>query len=123
MSAVPGGELELWFGDERGYNATRGVLQSQRIVLWFGDERGYNATHPFTFNSARRCGLVMKEDITQPASRGSLHSRCCGLVMKEDITQQSWPTPTKMNSCGLVMKEDITQLHEIVVGGLKVVVW
>ena len=35
----------LWFGDERGYNATtiEGVIIT--IPLWFGDERGYNATN------------------------------------------------------------------------------
>ena len=35
-----------------------------------------------------RCGLVMKEDITQ--LHGDYHGKpvSCGLVMKEDITQQ-----------------------------------
>ena len=34
----------LWFGDERGYNATSIVSDVQFRALWFGDERGYNAT-------------------------------------------------------------------------------
>ena len=57
-------------------------------MLWFGDERGYNAT---AFASARRmegCGLVMKEDITQLASNSGVGNSSCGLVMKEDITQR-----------------------------------
>ena len=33
--------------------------------LWFGDERGYNATTEEAVCSEGRCGLVMKEDITQ----------------------------------------------------------
>ena len=56
----------LWFGDERGYNAT--VSEWSRVVqwLWFGDERGYNATQETIEGSMPGCGLVMKEDITQP---------------------------------------------------------
>ena len=34
-------------------------------VLWFGDERGYNATFPETLSCLKSCGLVMKEDIAQ----------------------------------------------------------
>ena len=33
--------------------------------LWFGDERGYNATVWWTSSALTSCGLVMKEDITQ----------------------------------------------------------
>ena len=33
--------------------------------LWFGDERGYNATEDVVSTSELSCGLVMKEDITQ----------------------------------------------------------
>ena len=35
---------ELWFGDERGYNATITNSRREIVRLWFGDERGYNAT-------------------------------------------------------------------------------
>ena len=35
---------ELWFGDERGYNATNFCEYMRDATLWFGDERGYNAT-------------------------------------------------------------------------------
>ena len=35
---------QLWFGDERGYNATVFKLLIKTSKLWFGDERGYNAT-------------------------------------------------------------------------------
>ena len=34
-----------------------------------------------------RCGLVMKEDITQLGNPNEVNSSGCGLVMKEDITQ------------------------------------
>ena len=55
----------LWFGDERGYNATLHLMPSIARLLWFGDERGYNATgHPVP-QERKGCGLVMKEDITQ----------------------------------------------------------
>ena len=56
----------LWFGDERGYNATSTDSAANRLRLWFGDERGYNATRGITVASTICCGLVMKEDITQP---------------------------------------------------------
>ena len=56
---------ELWFGDERGYNATIGQMQDIKHMLWFGDERGYNATLERGITVAKSCGLVMKEDITQ----------------------------------------------------------
>ena len=36
--------VELWFGDERGYNATLQRELAPEVKLWFGDERGYNAT-------------------------------------------------------------------------------
>ena len=35
-------------------------------MLWFGDERGYNATVAEAPPLLTGCGLVMKEDITQP---------------------------------------------------------
>ena len=38
-------------------------------LLWFGDERGYNATRVGGFVRIQGCGLVMKEDITQLAQR------------------------------------------------------
>ena len=34
-------------------------------MLWFGDERGYNATTYSIKEEKEGCGLVMKEDITQ----------------------------------------------------------
>ena len=79
----------LWFGDERGYNATHNYVASSQFELWFGDERGYNATIMLSMVMKSSCGLVMKEDITQRvgSSRGFVMS--CGLVMKEDITQRS----------------------------------
>ena len=58
----------LWFGDERGYNATAFDGQVASWGLWFGDERGYNATARTRETEANGCGLVMKEDITQLAS-------------------------------------------------------
>ena len=57
--------VTLWFGDERGYNATAIVIFSLPHQLWFGDERGYNATGLLPTNPYACCGLVMKEDITQ----------------------------------------------------------
>ena len=59
--------LQLWFGDERGYNATHEDVNHIEHGLWFGDERGYNATFPVGDAGALGCGLVMKEDITQQA--------------------------------------------------------
>ena len=56
--------------------------------LWFGDERGYNATHSSARKYSFSCGLVMKEDITQPVFVEIPKQTGCGLVMKEDITQQ-----------------------------------
>ena len=43
------------------------VLQNMWLRLWFGDERGYNATINRSGMKLKRCGLVMKEDITQPS--------------------------------------------------------
>ena len=90
-------------------------------MLWFGDERGYNATYLSGYTKGIGCGLVMKEDITQPISRTEAPANCCGLVMKEDITQQRRQNASALMSCGLVMKEDITQL-KITQGGTSVVV-
>ena len=92
---------KLWFGDERGYNATNGLLGNTAIELWFGDERGYNATN-------------------QHIIRAYLG---CGLVMKEDITQLQTPCYHTNHRCGLVMKEDITQLFYVIVSAVNVVVW
>ena len=47
----------------------------------------------------------------------------CGLVMKEDITQPSYSMKSVSLSCGLVMKEDITQQQEGYTKRLQVVVW
>ena len=77
--------------------------------MWFGDERGYNATNDTCEVSKNGCGLVMKEDITQQARHGRLAYTCCGLVMKEDITQRWRGQYPRLEGCGLVMKEDITQ--------------
>ena len=55
--------------------------------LWFGDERGYNATLTISSAQAICCGLVMKEDITQQKVNNNDNIHSCGLVMKEDITQ------------------------------------
>ena len=63
--------------------------QPQRHPLWFGDERGYNATTTSRAASQSCCGLVMKEDITQSERKKRLLDCGCGLVMKEDITQQT----------------------------------
>ena len=56
---------QLWFGDERGYNATFNNGSTTAGKLWFGDERGYNATNQRKVHEILGCGLVMKEDITQ----------------------------------------------------------
>ena len=58
-------------------------------VLWFGDERRYYTTHNRLYLYEASCGLVMKEDITQPAIPPAAIAGSCGLVMKEDITQQA----------------------------------
>ena len=80
-------------------------------VLWFGDERGYNATSSASLSCSTSCGLVMKEDITQPCMVEFTSPGSCGLVMKEDITQLRLIEDNTRSSCGLVMKEDITQLQ------------
>ena len=81
----------LWFGDERGYNATKSRRQIFTRKLWFGDERGYNATATQSDYNKFSCGLVMKEDITQLPLSYSTTPQSCGLVMKEDITQRNIP--------------------------------
>ena len=43
-------EYLLWFGDERGYNATPAAEIPAEAMLWFGDERGYNATNAICIN-------------------------------------------------------------------------
>ena len=58
------------------------------MELWFGDERGYNATNGKVAALAIGCGLVMKEDITQLGRAARHLFASCGLVMKEDITQR-----------------------------------
>ena len=65
MSPSVHGGFALWFGDERGYNATLGDRVLGNPALWFGDERGYNATNLLSAIRFFCCGLVMKEDITQ----------------------------------------------------------
>ena len=69
------------------------------------------------------CGLVMKEDITQPHSQTNLQGDSCGLVMKEDITQPTGYAAQKQPRCGLVMKEDITQQKKNHYLQSRVVVW
>ena len=59
------------------------------VLLWFGDERGYNATRTLLLRRRYSCGLVMKEDITQRITGDVRRGACCGLVMKEDITQHT----------------------------------
>ena len=113
----------LWFGDERGYNATLYLVTSVARLLWFGDERGYNATRTRAPATVPSCGLVMKEDITQPSPIFLTTHSSCGLVMKEDITQLHQKDATLNTSCGLVMKEDITQRHFDSRYGKEVVVW
>ena len=78
-------------------------------MLWFGDERGYNATSSAYLREILCCGLVMKEDITQLPCLQSSTPLGCGLVMKEDITQLESELEEPRVGCGLVMKEDITQ--------------
>ena len=113
----------MWFGDERGYNATPKIAHQLTILLWFGDERGYNATDILRPARITGCGLVMKEDITQLMAEIAFKMLGCGLVMKEDITQQAEPTEAAWGSCGLVMKEDITQHPSKRQEENKVVVW
>ena len=64
----------MWFGDERGYNATAAACIWIALTLWFGDERGYNATVWQSNRRGTRCGLVMKEDITQQQQAGRLRN-------------------------------------------------
>ena len=91
--------------------------------MWFGDERGYNATAAYINTLKRRCGLVMKEDITQLKVHPHFAPRRCGLVMKEDITQHATEAWSRTSCCGLVMKEDITQLRTAHTPVVHVVVW
>ena len=76
-------------------------------MLWFGDERGYNATTTIVSSTCPSCGLVMKEDITQLLPYDLNLMRGCGLVMKEDITQQHCVDFRTLIGCGLVMKENV----------------
>ena len=92
-------------------------------ALWFGDERGYNATTRPSEETTPGCGLVMKEDITQRSRFGANKSNRCGLVMKEDITQPVFAALSHSESCGLVMKEDITQQLTRELKQQTVVVW
>ena len=91
--------------------------------MWFGDERGYNATERLGRYKRSGCGLVMKEDITQLRVTEGEDARCCGLVMKEDITQLASEVEAVTIGCGLVMKEDITQLLPLCPRLVRVVVW
>ena len=62
-------------------------MRKHFFKLWFGDERGYNATPSSAHPQAQSCGLVMKEDITQQRQLYANALMSCGFVMKEDITQ------------------------------------
>ena len=93
------------------------------LKLWFGDERGYNATIEERTRDHKSCGLVMKEDITQRRTFRMPIGASCGLVMKEDITQRVQVLMQPQTRCGLVMKEDITQQTEICQSIRCVVVW
>ena len=75
--------------------------------MWFGDERGYNATERTNRTMLCSCGLVMKEDITQLVGAATITIKGCGLVMKEDITQQHCVDFRTLIGCGLVMKENV----------------
>ena len=55
------------------------------LGLWFGDERGYNATSVLPDKRPASCGLVMKEDITQQHCVDFRTLIGCGLVMKENV--------------------------------------
>ena len=92
-------------------------------MLWFGDERGYNATALLSSMCSLCCGLVMKEDITQRNSPTMQLNASCGLVMKEDITQHFNHYKKWLCRCGLVMKEDITQRLWCLPCCTAVVVW
>ena len=92
-------------------------------ALWFGDERGYNATPYAPKHLPYSCGLVMKEDITQLEPPLATAKPSCGLVMKEDITQRLARGFASQPRCGLVMKEDITQRNSRVSVEVIVVVW
>ena len=98
-------------------------MSVSRSRLWFGDERGYNATSNGDHTLPLCCGLVMKEDITQRRMVQHISTLSCGLVMKEDITQPFSTALLASNGCGLVMKEDITQLLSNKAPILTVVVW
>ena len=91
--------------------------------LWFGDERGYNATQTYQPYRNTGCGLVMKEDITQRNIAHTYNGFSCGLVMKEDITQPASIALQSAIGCGLVMKEDITQRETLNGYEDAVVVW
>ena len=83
-TTISNGKAKLWFGDERGYNATISKRICIPTTLWFGDERGYNATQFQGKRGSDRCGLVMKEDITQPWSEQD--GRCCVVVWGYNAT-------------------------------------
>ena len=91
--------------------------------MWFGDERGYNATMLCVLRLIVSCGLVMKEDITQQWQYSKTCGSGCGLVMKEDITQLMSVSRSARTCCGLVMKEDITQRRIRIDSTSWVVVW
>ena len=93
--------LELWFGDETRYYTTTINWILWQSQLWFGDETRYYTTDSLFRHCAVRCGLVMKQD----------------------ITQQTMLDRENLHSCGLVMKQDITQLCRLVHGKVGVVVW
>ena len=81
---------ELWFGDERGYNATHVVCAASVCQLWFGDERGYNATCAQRQLQGGQLWFGDERGYNATRPNTAIPFVCCGLVMKEDITQQKF---------------------------------
>ena len=77
----------MWFGDERGYNATTHVIYRMAFRLWFGDERGYNATSNSEIIKPRELWFGDERGYNATTYAGLPVRMSCGLVMKEDITQ------------------------------------
>ena len=80
-------KLKLWFGDERGYNATRECASASETPLWFGDERGYNATQGDEVFLDSKLWFGDERGYNATGHKRTGYRRSCGLVMKEDITQ------------------------------------
>ena len=102
--------------------------------LWFGDERRYYTTISSVTTSYTGCGLVMKEDITQPCCLGTnshlvvvwwwkkiLHNLRIVFLLSFQLwfgDERRYYTTIisrlkAAKCCGLVMKEDITQLQMV----------